>query len=318
MTDDELHRALLMHDGEYRVVLGFLRSAGFAIPAQGAMACRWVLDEAKLGNARARFAAAKLLSVGLWIKQDKNQAREWCEKAADQQLPEAITMLGGFHESGWGGLEASRTMAIELWQRAIDLGETDAMCAMATLHFHDQSSSEDPMQRFLSCGEPRSWETKSRNTFSDPRSLRRVTRRSRRKDCAGFKLLPAITAPQRTARSATSIGLVNMALTLMCPQRVYTSKKRIGSKKCRGIESSVHLCGSILRFPVGVNDNPHARHVVRRAPRRSPWISSGLSAGWFRASRLAAACLLARRRNGIDIWMVSAGWDCGSDHEREI
>ena len=148
MTDDELHRALLMHDREYRVVLGFLRSAGFAIPAQGAMACRWVLDEAKLGNARARFAAAKLLSVGLWIKQDKNQAREWCEKAADQQLPEAITMLAGFYESGWGGLEASRTTAIELWQRAIDLGETDAMCAMATLHFHDQSSSEDRLAAF--------------------------------------------------------------------------------------------------------------------------------------------------------------------------
>lgn len=143
MTNDELHRALLMHDREYRVVLAFLRSAGFAVPSQGAMACRWVLDEAKLGNARAQFAAAKLLSVGLWIGQDKNQAREWCEKAANQQLPEAITMLGGFYESGWGGLEASPTKAMELLQRAIDLGETGAMCAMAALHLHDQATEKD-------------------------------------------------------------------------------------------------------------------------------------------------------------------------------
>jgi TPR repeat protein len=42
-----------------------------------------------------------------------------------------------------GGLEASLPKAIELWQRAIDLGETGAMCGMATLHLHDQSSGKD-------------------------------------------------------------------------------------------------------------------------------------------------------------------------------
>jgi uncharacterized protein len=58
-------------------------------------------------------------------------------------LPEAITMLGGFYESGWGGLDANRAKAVELWRQAADLGETGALCAMATLHLHDRSSKED-------------------------------------------------------------------------------------------------------------------------------------------------------------------------------
>jgi uncharacterized protein len=135
MTEAELHRALLsVHDREYGFVLEFLNEAGFELPLKGPIAYRWGKDRALAGDAKAQFCVAKLLSSGLFVKQDRTEARKWCEAAANQNLPQAITMLGSFYESGWGGLEANSAKSIELFKSAAELGEPGALSALAGMN----------------------------------------------------------------------------------------------------------------------------------------------------------------------------------------
>jgi TPR repeat protein len=144
MTETELHRALRsVHDREYRFVLDRLGEAGFELPLKGPVAYRWSEDRANAGDAAAQFCVAKLLSSGLFVKQDKVKAREWCEKAANQKLPQAITMLGGFYESGWGGLEASAVKAIELFRLASDLNEPGGLSALAGMNLDGRGLPKD-------------------------------------------------------------------------------------------------------------------------------------------------------------------------------
>jgi uncharacterized protein len=147
MTEVELHHALLgVHDREYRFVLDFLREAGFELPLKGPIAYRWSEDHARAGDAKAQFCVAKLLSSGLFVKQDRLKAREWCEKAAKQNLPQAITMLGSFYEAGWGGFDANSAKAIELFRVAAELGEPGALSALAGMNLDGRGLPKDRVQ----------------------------------------------------------------------------------------------------------------------------------------------------------------------------
>jgi TPR repeat protein len=144
LTETEIHKGLLaVQDPEYRVVLDYCKEMGFNMPVQGPIAYRRSEDRANAGDATAQFCVAKLLSSGLFVKQDKIKAREWCEKAAEQKLPQAITMLGGFYESGWGGLDASVATAIELFKSAAELGEPGALRALAGMNLDGRGMPKD-------------------------------------------------------------------------------------------------------------------------------------------------------------------------------
>lgn len=144
MTESELHRALLsVHDREYRFVLEFFREAGFDLPLQGPIAYRWSEERAREGDASAQFCSAKLLKSGLYVKEDRDSARLWCEKAALQGLPQALTMLGGLYESGSGGLVSDLAKAVEMWRAASTLDETGAMCALAGMYFDGRFLTKD-------------------------------------------------------------------------------------------------------------------------------------------------------------------------------
>lgn len=144
LSETEIHKALLaVQDREYRFVLDYCQKMGFDMPIQGPIAYRWSEVRAIAGDATAQFCVAKLLSSGLFVKQDKVKAREWCEKAAEQKLPQAITMLGGFYESGWGGIDASVATAIELFKSAAELGEPGALRALAGMNLAGRGMLKD-------------------------------------------------------------------------------------------------------------------------------------------------------------------------------
>lgn len=144
MNDVELHKALLMvRDRAYKLALKNFENENFVLPDQGPSAYEWALREAHGGNAKAQFAVAKLLSVGLFTKQDRQRAREFCELAVKNGCPSAVTMLAGFYEEGWGDLAVSASTAISLWQTAVELGDPGAMCALAGMYIDGRSVNRD-------------------------------------------------------------------------------------------------------------------------------------------------------------------------------
>jgi uncharacterized protein len=144
LTETEIHKALLaVQDREYRFVLDYCQRMGFSMPIQGPIAFRWTENRAIAGEATAQFCVAKLLNSGLFVKQDRVKAREWCAKAAEQKLPQAITMLGAFYEYGWGGLKASVATAIEVYKSAAELGEPGALRALAWMSLDGRGMPKD-------------------------------------------------------------------------------------------------------------------------------------------------------------------------------
>jgi TPR repeat protein len=144
MTELEIHKALLsVNDRDYLFVLGLCRAEGFELPLQGPIAFVHLENAANGGSSEAQFALAKLLSVGLFVKQDKSLAFEWCKRAASANFPRATTMLGSFHESGWGGAEVDLQKAVEYWRSAASSEEPGAMCALAGMHLDGRFLERD-------------------------------------------------------------------------------------------------------------------------------------------------------------------------------
>jgi TPR repeat protein len=144
MPDIDTHRSLLaMHDRAYLALLDFAKQNGFGVPENGRELYVWLLSEAKRGHSQAQLFVAKLLFLGLFADRDHDQAREWCQKAADQKNPLAITMLGGFYQSGSGGLTEDPSKAVELWQLSSELHETGAMRALAGMYLDGRFLRKD-------------------------------------------------------------------------------------------------------------------------------------------------------------------------------
>ena len=73
-----------------------------------------------------------MYSMGRGVAVDYQQARAWFEKAAAQDFPNAVGALGVMYHDG-DGVTPSRRRARELYQRAIELGHSEAVEHMQTL-----------------------------------------------------------------------------------------------------------------------------------------------------------------------------------------
>ena len=69
---------------------------------------------------------------GLGVAVDYKQARAWIEKAAAQDHPDAVGQLGVMYDDG-KGVTPSWRRARELYKRAIELGNSQAVKNMQTL-----------------------------------------------------------------------------------------------------------------------------------------------------------------------------------------
>ena len=54
----------------------------------------------------------------------------------ENEVPEAITMLGDAYCEGWYGLVKSDKKAAKIWKRAVELGNVDAMRHLAGLYYN--------------------------------------------------------------------------------------------------------------------------------------------------------------------------------------
>ena len=84
------------------------------------------------GIAVCQWQVGCMYCKGRDVAVDHQQARPWIEKAAAQDYPDAIVQLGWMYENG-EGVPSSLRRARELYQRAIELGNSTAVKNMQTL-----------------------------------------------------------------------------------------------------------------------------------------------------------------------------------------
>ena len=84
------------------------------------------------GNAVSQHQLGVMYCEGLGVAVDYKQARAWFEKAAAQDIPDAVGQLGAMYYHGKGVISSWRR-ARELFQRAIELGSTSAVKSMQNL-----------------------------------------------------------------------------------------------------------------------------------------------------------------------------------------
>ena len=104
---------------------------GVAIDYSRAMAAYKVGAEG--GDAGCQWEVGSMYCNGLGVAVDFEQARPWIEKAAAQNYPEGVSQLGVMCHDGKGGVTPSWRRARELYQRAIELGNSMAVKNMQNL-----------------------------------------------------------------------------------------------------------------------------------------------------------------------------------------
>ena len=85
------------------------------------------------GDAGCQHQVGMMYSHGRGVAVDFQQARAWVEKAAAQDFPNAVGMLGRLYYKGKGVISSYRR-ARELYQRAIELGSTRSVEVMQILN----------------------------------------------------------------------------------------------------------------------------------------------------------------------------------------
>ena len=93
------------------------------------------------GNAACQWQVGSMYCRGVGVAVDYQQARPWLEKAAAQDDPDAVGQLGVMYHEGKGVVTPSFRRARELYQRAIELGNSKAVENMQTLTNNIQNVS---------------------------------------------------------------------------------------------------------------------------------------------------------------------------------
>jgi TPR repeat protein len=100
--------------------------------------------QADAGNAEAQVAMGVGYRSGqAGLEKDPKQARAWFEKAAAQQHPAALRMLGDMYAKGEGGKKDPKK-ALENWQGAEKAGDPFAPILVADQLFADMTGGKKP------------------------------------------------------------------------------------------------------------------------------------------------------------------------------
>ncbi|KTD48074.1 TPR repeat-containing protein [Legionella quinlivanii] len=87
----------------------------------------------ELNNNMAMYCLAKLFYVGTSSLIDYPAVIELLKRSSDLNNPKASFQLGKIYQNGWGNINANIDLAIEFYDKAIDLNWTQAMIARAEL-----------------------------------------------------------------------------------------------------------------------------------------------------------------------------------------
>lgn len=98
---------------------------------------------AEAGDTRAQSYLGALYAIGKVVQNDDAKALPYLEKAAGAGDSTAIFNLGGFYLHGRGGLEADSQKAIQLFEKGIQLNDVRAVMALAETLSQGQAIPSD-------------------------------------------------------------------------------------------------------------------------------------------------------------------------------
>ncbi|WP_323783841.1 tetratricopeptide repeat protein [Thalassovita sp.] len=103
----------------------------------------------EVGTPLAQYRYGRVLLEGKGGPRDMMKARDWLEKAVDQNHAEAATLLGRIYVSGQDGDPLYQPeRAVELFANAAARGQTDAQFYLAKLYLSGLGTPADPKQAF--------------------------------------------------------------------------------------------------------------------------------------------------------------------------
>lgn len=123
-----------------KCALGEMLLADAAQAAQGLALCR---QAAEAGDVDAQVTTADAYFKGQGAKRDPAEARQWYEKAANQQNAQAARKLGEMYASGDGG-RRDKKKAMSLWQAAEKAGDPLAPILVADQMFSEITGGRKP------------------------------------------------------------------------------------------------------------------------------------------------------------------------------
>lgn len=114
-------------------VLGRLYRDGKLVPADPALAMRWLRRAAQLGDTGGMHDLAQLLLRSSDNPEDANDAMHWLKMAAKRGDGSALTALGRLHVSSSFDLPAEE--AVAFFEKGVKAGHPGAMAELAKIYF---------------------------------------------------------------------------------------------------------------------------------------------------------------------------------------
>lgn len=104
-----------------------------------------LLKQAKKGNAAIQNQIGVMYNNGQGVPQDFNQAKEWYEKAANQNYDWGLYNLADYYYSGTV-VKQNYKKAFELFQKSANLGNYDAQNRLANMYYSGDGIKKDYLQ----------------------------------------------------------------------------------------------------------------------------------------------------------------------------
>jgi TPR repeat protein len=124
-----------------RLCAGYVTEAASTNDYSGA--ARWCALAAIAGDAESQSSYARMFQLGAGVAQDDLQASEWYEKAAAQQHPYAMYMLGKMLVDQTDPADSARGVA--LLQSSAALGNSSARLALERMGIEREERKDRPL-----------------------------------------------------------------------------------------------------------------------------------------------------------------------------
>ena len=102
-----------------------------------------IKNAASNGNPQAQFELGNMYRNAIGVPRDYEQALIWLNKAAEQNHPDALFILGNIHEQGVNGAEKNLKKAAEYYRRAAENGNLTSMLRLASMYEKGDVISQD-------------------------------------------------------------------------------------------------------------------------------------------------------------------------------
>ncbi|MDR3205934.1 MAG: SEL1-like repeat protein [Candidatus Methanoplasma sp.] len=129
-------------NAEARSALAYMYQHGLGVARDDVKAFKLYKNAASAGCVNAQYHTAACFETGVGTSRSLRKASEWYSKAAAAGDAESMFRLGAVLENGSGDLPKDRKGAFNMYVRAAELGNTDAMYAAALCHL-EGSTDED-------------------------------------------------------------------------------------------------------------------------------------------------------------------------------